>query len=86
MGYITLELTGKFPDYLSPAMNLKFADIPNGLEVSSLLVAVDEPEVRRHSQRAGSSVQGASVGLGADGGLRWLLRARWPKVPRGRIG
>ena len=31
MGYITPELTGKLPGYLSPSMGLKFADIPNGL-------------------------------------------------------
>merc|ERR1711981_1018642 len=35
MGYITPELTGKFPGYLSPSMNLKFADIPNGLAAVS---------------------------------------------------
>merc|ERR1719226_303185 len=31
MGYITPEITGKLPGYLSPSMGLKFADIPNGL-------------------------------------------------------
>merc|ERR1719215_668381 len=31
MGYITPELTGKFPGFLSPSENLKFAEIPNGL-------------------------------------------------------
>merc|ERR1719226_421892 len=31
MGYITPEVAGKFPGYLSPSMDLKFADIPNGL-------------------------------------------------------
>ena len=31
MGYITPEITGKFPGYLSPSADLKFADIPNGL-------------------------------------------------------
>merc|ERR1712039_959076 len=35
MGYITPELTGKFPGYLSPSMGLKFADIPNGLAALS---------------------------------------------------
>ena len=32
MGYMTPEITGKFPGYLSPSMDLKFADIPNGLD------------------------------------------------------
>merc|ERR1711879_1059289 len=31
MGYITPEITGKLPGYLSPSTGLKFADIPNGL-------------------------------------------------------
>merc|ERR1712024_296685 len=31
MGYITPEVSGKFPGFLSPINNLKFEDIPNGL-------------------------------------------------------
>merc|ERR1711862_723375 len=31
MGYITPEITGKLPGYLSPSQGLKFEDIPNGL-------------------------------------------------------
>jgi len=31
MGYITPEVVGKLPGYLSPSTGLKFADIPNGL-------------------------------------------------------
>merc|ERR1712156_603327 len=31
MGYITPEITGKFPGFLSPSENLAFSDIPNGL-------------------------------------------------------
>jgi len=31
MGYITPEVVGKWPGYLSPSLDLKFADIPNGL-------------------------------------------------------
>merc|ERR1711865_137618 len=30
-GYITPELTGKFPGPLSPGTQIKFADVPNGL-------------------------------------------------------
>merc|ERR1711894_644041 len=40
MGYITPELTGKFPGYLSPSVGLKFADIPNGLAAVSKVPAV----------------------------------------------
>merc|ERR1712241_774625 len=35
MGYITPEITGKFPGYLSPSAGLQFADIPNGLAAIS---------------------------------------------------
>merc|ERR1712176_1326605 len=35
MGYITPELTGKFPGYLSPSADLKFEDVPNGLAALS---------------------------------------------------
>ena len=40
MGYITPEITGKFPGYLSPSMGLKYADIPNGLGAISKVPAV----------------------------------------------
>merc|ERR1712226_1077538 len=39
MGYITPELTGKLPGYLSPSAGLKFADIPNGLAAISKVPA-----------------------------------------------
>merc|ERR1719330_200337 len=35
MGYITPELTGKLPGYLSPSAGLKFADVPTGLAAIS---------------------------------------------------
>jgi hypothetical protein len=35
MGYMTPELTGKFPGYLSYSLNIKYADIPNGLAAIS---------------------------------------------------
>merc|ERR1712061_173315 len=39
MGYITPEITGKLPDYLSPSAGLKFEDIPNGLGAVSKVPA-----------------------------------------------
>jgi len=39
MGYITPELTGRFPGFLSPSMGLKFDDIPNGLQAFSKVPA-----------------------------------------------
>lgn len=32
MGFITPEIIGKWPGYLSPSMGLKFADVPSGLQ------------------------------------------------------
>merc|ERR1712071_44920 len=40
MGYITPEITGKLPGYLSPSGGLKFADIPNGLAAISKVPAL----------------------------------------------
>merc|ERR1711879_473121 len=39
MGYITPEITGKLPGYLSPSTGLKFEDIPNGLGAISKVPA-----------------------------------------------
>merc|ERR1719253_2080047 len=39
MGYITPEITGKLPGYLSPPAGLKFADVPNGLAAISKVPA-----------------------------------------------
>jgi len=40
MGYITPEVTGKFPGYLSPSMGLEFKEIPNGLAAVSKVPAL----------------------------------------------
>ena len=39
-GYITPELTGKFPGFLSNSAGLKFADVPNGLAAISKVPAL----------------------------------------------
>ncbi|CAK0825905.1 unnamed protein product, partial [Prorocentrum cordatum] len=39
MGYITPEITGKLPGYLSPSAGIKFADVPNGLGAISKVPA-----------------------------------------------
>merc|ERR1719343_1429250 len=40
MGYITPEVTGKFPGYISNSAGLKFEDIPNGLAAISKVPAL----------------------------------------------
>merc|ERR1719210_249880 len=42
MGYITPEITGKLPGYLSPSMGIKYADIPNGLGAISKVAAAGD--------------------------------------------
>jgi len=45
MGYITPEITGKFPGYLSPSEELTFNDIPNGLAAVSKVPAAGWAQV-----------------------------------------
>merc|ERR1719177_95190 len=45
MGYITPELTGKFPGYISNSMSLKFADIPSGLAAIAKVPALGWAQV-----------------------------------------
>merc|ERR1719198_717696 len=49
MGYITPELTGKFPGYLSPSAGLKFADVPNGLAAISKVPAAGWAQIAAYA-------------------------------------
>merc|ERR1719231_1988122 len=49
MGYITPEITGKFPGYLSPSAGLKFADIPNGLAAISKVPAAGWAQIAAYA-------------------------------------
>merc|ERR1719254_259176 len=40
MGYMTPEIAGKWPGYLSPSNDLQFADIPNGIAAISKVPAL----------------------------------------------
>jgi hypothetical protein len=40
MGYITPEVAGKFPGFISPSKGLAFEDIPNGLAAISKVPAL----------------------------------------------
>ena len=61
MGFITPEITGKFPGYLSPSQGLKFADIPNGLAAISKVPALGWAQIFAY----GGFVE-FSAGLDAD--------------------
>merc|ERR1719164_393937 len=49
MGYITPEITGKFPGFLSPSAGLKFADIPNGLAAISKVPAAGWAQIAAYA-------------------------------------
>jgi hypothetical protein len=45
MGYVTPEITGKLPGYLSPSAGLKLADVPNGLAAISSVPAAGSGQI-----------------------------------------
>merc|ERR1711953_1666989 len=72
MGYITPELTGKFPGYLSPSQDLKFEDVPNGLAAISKVPTAGWVQILLY----GLVCEGAGGGIdaqlkGAPGDLGW---------------
>merc|ERR1712232_1479025 len=69
MGYITPEVTGKFPGYLSPSMGLKFADIPNGLAAVSKIPALGWTQIVAYAgycEQSGPRTPAASTEEYAD--------------------
>jgi len=67
MGYITPELTGKFPGYLSPSMGLKFADIPNGLAALSKVPAIGWAQIIGYMSFCEISADQSPGSPGAEG-------------------
>merc|ERR1712063_205617 len=67
MGYITPEITGKFPGYLSPSAGLKFADIPNGLAAISKVPALGWAQIAAYAAFCETS-QDQSPGTAASKG------------------
>merc|ERR1712176_1507565 len=66
MGYMTPEITGKFPGYLSPSTGLKFADVPNGLAAISKVPGVGWAQIFLYCAYCELS-QDQTAGAGADG-------------------
>merc|ERR1711972_125386 len=65
MGYMTPEITGKLPGYLSPSMKLQFADIPNGLGALSKVPGVGWAQIFAYCAYCELS-QDQTAGAGAD--------------------
>merc|ERR1712050_601917 len=70
MGYITPEITGKLPGYLSPSMGIKFADVPNGLAAISKVPVAGWAQILAYgafcelSQKQGPGTPGARGDFG----------------------
>merc|ERR1719221_697144 len=66
MGYMTPEITGKLPGYLSPSMKVQFADIPNGLGALSKVPGAGWLQIFAYCAYCELS-QDQTAGAGADG-------------------
>merc|ERR1712241_1156009 len=65
MGYITPEITGKFPGYLSPSGDVAYQDIPNGLGAISKVPALGWGQIVLYCacvEAAGASNRGDAPG------------------------
>jgi len=71
MGYITPEITGKFPGYLSPSQELTFNDIPNGLAAVSKVPAAGWAQIAAYA--AYCEVSGISNRTEAPGDFGWKV-------------
>ncbi|CAK0906954.1 unnamed protein product [Prorocentrum cordatum] len=102
MGYITPEITGKLPGYLSPSAGLKFADIPNGLGAISKVPAAGWAQIVAYGafcelsqdQSAGTAAAAGDFGFkvltssdaGHDGYHRNVFPGRFDWLRVGRLG
>merc|ERR1712241_489807 len=71
MGYITPEVAGKFPGYLSPSGDLAYSDIPNGLGAISKVPALGWGQIVLYW--ACVEAAGASNRSDAPGDFGWKL-------------
>merc|ERR1712129_622675 len=70
-GYITPEITGKFPGYLSPSQELTFNDIPNGLAAVSKVPAAGWAQIATYA--AYCEISGISNRTEAPGDFGWKV-------------
>merc|ERR1711874_290326 len=86
MGYITPELTGKFPGYLSPSAGLKFADIPNGLGAISKVPALGWGQIVAYCAFCELSQDQSAGTSAAAGDFGWkLLTSEDPEALKGKL-
>merc|ERR1719342_232690 len=86
MGYITPELTGKLPGFLSPSTGLKFADIPNGLAAISKVPAAGWGQIVAHCAFCELSQDQSAGTPAAAGDFGWkLLTSSDPSALKGKL-
>merc|ERR1711884_805704 len=83
MGYMTPEITGKWPGYLSPSAGLKFADIPNGLAAISKVPAAGWFQILAYGGYCELSKEEAAPGTG-DYGFK-LISSNDPDVKKRKL-
>jgi len=71
MGYITPEITGKFPGYLSPSQELTFNDIPNGLAAVSKVPTAGWAQIAAYA--AYCEISGIGNRTEAPGDFGWKV-------------
>merc|ERR1712187_18700 len=86
MGYITPEITGKLPGYLSPSAGLKFADIPNGLAAISKVPAAGWGQIVAYAAFCELSQDQSAGTSAAAGDFGWkLLTSSDPEALKGKL-
>ncbi|CAE8726779.1 unnamed protein product, partial [Polarella glacialis] len=73
MGYITPEITGKIPGFLSPSAGLKFADVPNGLAAISKVPAAGWGQILAYMAFCEVSQDQSAGTQAAAGDFNWKL-------------
>merc|ERR1712084_177563 len=86
MGYITPEITGKFPGFLSPSTGVKFADIPNGLAAISKVPAAGWGQIVAYCAFCELSQDQSAGTSAAKGDFGWkLLTSSDPEALKGKL-
>merc|ERR1719159_1696454 len=86
MGYITPEITGKLPGFLSPSAGLKFADIPNGLAAISKVPAAGWGQIVAYCAFCELSQDQSAGTSAAAGDFGWkLLTSSDPEALKGKL-
>jgi len=86
MGYMTPEISGKWPGYLSPSAGLKFADIPNGLAAVSKVPAAGWFQILAYAGYCETSGGFDEWEKGAPGDYGWeVLTSDDPEVVKRKL-